>query len=379
MPRLFRSGIPKLPKSWERMDEDQLCHNRDTDNYLVKKTLSSEKRQAFQLSQNTCSISALEESLEWDKSRTEFLSPRSITEYDDFFSEFSLQPHGTPIFRAGDSNQREYDSIQFSKESGPDSRLKLVPTLASIFATFWERADLYTDVLGLEDDHPTPRQLHLCFFRHEQTVLATPIETIDDMTMLRLGIKSQNISTIGDDSNSMGVIKSAVEVSRRAKLRFQAISFAYEILNDKSKRKHYNEWRLCNSRLPPPPFELKDSTIQIDQSTESSSITKKLINKEIQGYELDVESRTSVYSSMYSHTGSILQPSRYGNRKLKRIASNRNIRWNEEVEELVILEGNYNSNNDSVENINRIEYWNGAGLRDIYSKILLVCYYCSTE
>jgi len=231
-------------------------------------------------------------------------------------------------------------------------------------------------VLDLENDKPSPRELRLCFFRRGRMILATPIESADDMTMMSLGIKSQNNATVGCDSSS-SIIQSGVTVSRKAKMRFWAISLAYEILNDEVMRKHYHEWRLWNPRLSPPSFE-EEASIIIGQSTGSiASSNEKLSAKELseiiiagggvqrsKDRETDVESRISASSSMYSNANSILHPPRYGNKKMNKITTNRKIRWNEEVEELVILDDDYKEN-DSIESIDRIESWNDPELQDI--------------
>ena len=193
-------------------------------------------------------------------------------------------------------------------------------------------------------------------------VLATPIESADDMTMLSLGIRSQNSCNIDCNSSTMSVIQSGVTVSRKAKLKFQAISLAYDILSNEAKRRHYHEWRLWNPRLPPPQFDEDDDRIHIKNTIGLRSTFKESRGDkdltESKDCEIDMESRTSVCGSMYSSTGSILYPSRYGSKKLNRLASNRKIIWNEEVEELVILPDDYN---DSMETIDRAEYWNDIG------------------
>jgi len=372
MPRLFRSGLPKPPKSWERMDEYHQCHHSETSDYSRNQPVSSGRRYEARSSQDASSTSALEESLKWDNSSMASSSPTNITDYDDFFSNKVIDENGfsLSVFRGEESNQSEGDSELFTKRHEPPvSHLKLMRTLSNIFSAFWEQADLYTDVLGLENDQPTPRQLRLCFFRRGRTILSTPIESVDDMTMLSLGIKCEDNSTTGFDSSSINVIQSGVTVSRKGKLKFQAISLAYEILNDETKKKQYHEWKLWNPRLPPPSFEEEHASIQIDQSTVLSSTSKESFSNkeptENRDREIDVESRTSICRSMHSNIGSILQPSRYGNNKLNRLASNRKITWNEEVEELVILEDNYKDDNYSMESIDRIEYCNDPGLQDI--------------
>ena len=141
------------------------------------------------------------------------------------------------------------------------SKMTMRQTLAVIFSAFWERADLYTDVLALEHDKPSQRQLRLAFFRQGRKVLATPIESPDDMTTLSMGVKP--IFAVGGGTskcefspsgNNCGtdVVQSGVKVSRKAKMKFQAINLAYDLLNDESKRNLYDEWRLWHCRLPPP-------------------------------------------------------------------------------------------------------------------------------
>jgi len=380
MPRLFRSAPWKPPKSWERMDEDQQYNTND---YPINLSQSSEKRYGNRSSQDKYPSFALDdESIEWDKNSTSSLSPTSVTDDDTFSSKEAIHKKKKTLSSQQITSIHKKRIFNQKQDNSQASRLKVSQALDNIFTAFWDRADLYTDVLDLENDKPSPRELRLFFFRRGRTILATPIESSDDMTMMSLGIKSKNRGTVDCDSSSMSIIQSGVTVSRKAKMRFWAISLAYEILNDEVMRKHYHEWRLWNPRMSRPSFEEEEGSIIRGRSTGSiSSSNEKLSTKELseiidvgvgveerQDRDMDVESRISVTSSMYSNTNSILHSSRYGNKKMNRIASNktnRKIRWNEEVEELVILEDDYKENNDSMESIDRIESRNDPRLQDI--------------
>ncbi len=118
------------------------------------------------------------------------------------------------------------------------SQMTMRQILSVVFSAFWDRADLYTDVLGLEHDQATPRQLKLAFLRQGRVVLATPIESPDDMTLLSAGIRGMITSSSNSDAiSTVSVVQSGTPVSRKAKLRFQAVSLAYELLKDGDKRK----------------------------------------------------------------------------------------------------------------------------------------------
>ena len=71
-----------------------------------------------------------------------------------------------------------------------------------------------------------------------------------------------------------------VTVSRKAKLKFQAISLAYDILNNEAKRRHYHEWRLWNPRLPPPEFDEEDHCIHIDENNALNPTYKSCCSRE---------------------------------------------------------------------------------------------------
>jgi len=156
------------------------------------------------------------------------------------------------------------------------SKMTMRQMLSVIFSAYWDRADLYIDVLELEHDNDVdvttnfnPRQLKLAFFRAGRVALATPIESADDMTMLSAGFRApSSLAGNGNNGNGNGnntfisggsvagstvsVVQAGTPVSRKAKLTFQAIALAYELLQDGDKRRMYNEWRMWNSRLPPP-------------------------------------------------------------------------------------------------------------------------------
>ncbi len=167
--------------------------------------------------------------------------------------------------------------------------------LSIVFSAYWDRADLYTDILNLDHDKPSKRQLKLAFFRAGRVALSTPIESPDDMTMLSAGFRTAfannnhgngsmpngNNSTTdnqnvriresggggGDVGSTISIVQAGTPVSRKAKLRFQAISLAYELLNDNAKRAMYDEWRMWNSRLPPPPPPLSKAVTRNDHET----------------------------------------------------------------------------------------------------------------
>ena len=180
------------------------------------------------------------------------------------------------------------------------SKMTMRQTLAVIFSAFWERADLYTDVLALEHDKPSPRQLRLAFFRQGRRVLATPIESPDDMTTISAGMKP--IFAVGGGSQTKMVssgdghaVQSGVTVSRKAKMKFQAINLAYDLLNDEAKRQLYDEWRLWHCRLPPP------------SNTSRSPIKQQQQQKPQTRYEMHNEyehlSNQDLHDIMYSKGG----------------------------------------------------------------------------
>ncbi len=189
------------------------------------------------------------------------------------------------------SNRNTYSSQRHSNRHNQSqnhiipgvSKMTMRQMLSIIFSAYWDRADLYTDILNLDHDKPSKRQLKLAFFRAGRVALSTPIESPDDMTMLSAGFRAtfannnnhhgngsmpngSNLTTgnqndrfresgggESDVGSTISIVQAGTPVSRKAKLRFQAISLAYELLNDDAKRAMYDEWRMWNSRLPPPP------------------------------------------------------------------------------------------------------------------------------
>ena len=261
------------------------------------------------------------------------------------------------------------------------SQMTMRQTLAVIFSAFWERADLYTDVLGLDHDKPSARQLRLAFFRQGRTVLATPIESPDDMTTIDAGVKpifAVGGGSVSNEGESRNIVQSGVKVSRKAKIKFQAINLAYDLLSDLEKRKTYNEWRLWHCRLPDPmEFERQKEQKPQDDFEEQNQY-QKLTNQELNDIMKEGKynnqdqrsfdsgtSTTDESSAMGSSTNSksslpsILREPKFGKRFRRKNqrstnksissfnSSDRRIRWNEEVEELVILECSRDQSYDS--------------------------------
>ena len=221
------------------------------------------------------------------------------------------------------------------------SQMTMRQILSVVFSAFWDRADLYTDVLSLENDQVSPRQLKLAFLRQGRVVLATPIESPDDMTLLSAGIRGMiNGTGDGDGLSTVSIVQSGTPVSRKAKLKFQAISLAYELLNDGDRRKTYDEWKLWNSRLPPPHASppllsmeqvAEDQPFQQEGLRSSSSLMNQ--NRGVLRYSPGKNDDSSVVSILKNPNA---HKRFHRNRRKKQPKSTRNITWNEEVEELTI-------------------------------------------
>jgi curved DNA-binding protein CbpA len=221
--------------------------------------------------------------------------------------------------------------------------------LSVVFSAFWDRADLYTDVLGLEHDQATPRQLKLAFLRQGRVVLATPIESPDDMTLLSAGIRGMITSSSNSDAiSTVSVVQSGTPVSRKAKLRFQAVSLAYELLKDGDKRKAYNEWKLWNSRLPsplqPPPSSSDDHDVDDDDADNHGGLrnSSSTMNQHRNVTRFSPGRRRESSDASASVTSILKKPNApkrfYRNKRKNQLKSTRSITWNEEVEELTIAE-----------------------------------------
>lgn len=225
------------------------------------------------------------------------------------------------------------------------SQMTMRQILSVVFSAFWDRADLYIDVLGLENDQATPRQLKLAFFRQGRVVLATPIESPDDMTLLSAGIRGM-ISSVGDSDaiSTISIVQAGTPVSRKAKLRFQAVSLAYELLKDGDKRKTYDEWKLWNSRLPPPPpppplpsDDHGDDHHHHGGLRNSSSTMNQ--NRNVMRFSPGRRGSSDASASVISILKNPNAHKRFHRNKRKnQPKSTRSISWNEEVEELTIAE-----------------------------------------
>lgn len=347
-------------------------------------------------------------------SSSSYFSPTSVTETSSFFPiQTEKQSSKKQSHRKNKKQQRRTSTItstnqkQCSQKRQPlpqriipgVSKMTMHQSLAVIFSAFWERADLYTDVLGLKHDKPTLRQLRLAFFRQGREVLASPIENPDDMTTISAALKPPVFAcSISQYSNPYenGIVKSSVQVSRKAKLKFQAINLAYQLLKDESNRKIYDKWRMCNSRLPNPascsppssPFKAPCSPIAQEISVVddpscygNKNRYKPLSNKELNeilnvggnvdrtkqlryknyvdspdssNISIDVSSAMGCSVNSKSSLPSILKKSKFGKNTHKNMPStlsaartpNRKITWNEDVEEFVILERSRETSDD---------------------------------
>ena len=128
------------------------------------------------------------------------------------------------------------------------SQMTMRQILSVIYSAFWDRADLYTDVLSLDNDQVNARQLKLAYLRQGRVVLAKLIKFRDDLTILSAEIRGMKIGTEdGDEGVSTAkasIADSETPVIRKMQLKFQAISLAYELLKDEDRRKTYDKWKL---------------------------------------------------------------------------------------------------------------------------------------
>jgi curved DNA-binding protein CbpA len=252
------------------------------------------------------------------------------------------------------------------------SKLTVQQTLPLIFSAFWNGADLYEDVLGVE---PTQKQtissarLRLLYFRKGREVLASPVEVDDEITTLTYqGITTSSVSI----NSSKRAIRSGVPISRKAKKRFQAICLAYEVLSDPHSRSEYDTWlqmqpnqqslfsnkaktRTSSTRLDS--IIERISSMPTIQETERDSFYGRLTSRadssfssdsdihiKSSGYEATIDDHdlSRSFSTTSSGYDSILRPSRVS--RSKRSVTPTKIRWNEQVEELVIMD--YDAKNE---------------------------------
>mmetsp|Transcript_18527 Transcript_18527/g.26080 ORF Transcript_18527/g.26080 Transcript_18527/m.26080 type:complete len:766 (+) Transcript_18527:206-2503(+) len=138
-------------------------------------------------------------------------------------------------------------------------------SLRFIFRVFWASADLYRDVLLIEDEivSPNSTQLRRAYLRAGKLALATPIDSEDDVTYVSIGMRKAASSIFSTMS-----IQTGTKVSKGAKKIFQAIHLAYEILKNPRQRRKYDKWLLAHPRLPPP----------IDTTSDKGSSTNDIIN-----------------------------------------------------------------------------------------------------
>lgn len=255
------------------------------------------------------------------------------------------------------------------------SKITLQQALPLIFSAFWDGANLYTDVLGL---NPSKREalssarLRLAYFRKGREVLASPVEVDDEVTTLTY----QGISAPGLVTNTAKLaIRSGVPISRKAKKRFQAICLAYEVLSDHQTRAEYDAFLKHHHHRQTSfvrqgysqSFSKLDTIIErisaVSTSREmgKSKSSRQLAREEasINSYydsrhflnDLDVSmdnysssdhDLSRSMSTNYSGLDGILRPTNA--QRSRRPVTPSKIRWNEQVEELVIMD--YDAQNE---------------------------------
>ena len=264
--------------------------------------------------------------------------------------------------RALVKQQNSFQKINMEKRRTASKKGVLVPgvskmsmrqTLSLVFSAFWDRADLYRDVLEIDNDQATTRQLKLAFFRQGRLVLATPIESSDDMTFLSAGMRGvmNEMGIFSGAASTASVVQAGVPISRKAKLKFQAIALAYELLEDNSKRKAYDEWRTWNSRLPPPPLQSKphfNNFLETLKETElESTQNEETMIEGGQSEITDVEPNDGNLKNCANLTSILLNPNAHKRWQRKKRSQPRNtsrkITWNEDVEEITFNLPQYHS------------------------------------
>lgn len=257
------------------------------------------------------------------------------------------------------------------------SKLTLQQSLPLIFSAFGDGANLYVDVLGLESSKRealSSARLRLAYFRKGREVLASPVEVDDEITTLTYqGISaSQALAATNNKANKLS-IRSGVPISRKAKKRFQAICLAYEVLSDPQTRTDYDAFLKQQQyyRRRQPYEEQMRSTTKLDTIIEkinavpiskskshsfnqhglregsfySHSDTRdslndlEFLNDTFSSSDPDLSKSFSTTSSGFD---SILR--RKNTSKQRKAVTPTRIRWNEQVEELVIMD--YDAQNE---------------------------------
>jgi len=159
-----------------------------------------------------------------------------------------------------------------SATDSPDVILPLEESLSLIFASFWNRADLFNDVLGIDDSiiDPSLKQLQSACLRQGCAVLTSAIEDEDDNSVGSTGPAPQN----GISDNSLlgpMSIQSGVQLKKKAKLKLHAINLAFEVLKDNKKRKIYEAWRTMNPRIPQTIINKKDELKNLNVPNQGTS------------------------------------------------------------------------------------------------------------
>jgi curved DNA-binding protein CbpA len=350
MPRSY-FPTPTSPKHKKYMQEQQYGHSSSVKSYY---------QDSISGSVSTASVSTTTKSYDqnafdpWKDNNCESGSPLSVLDNGKLDRE-PEQRTGIPDHtesHAKNANQ------PFSKRIVPGvSKMNMRQTLAIVFSAYWDRADLYMDVLGLEHDNPTERELKVAFFRQGREVIATPIESPDDATMLTYG-RAPFLKESGGGS-TISVVQRGVPVSRKAKLRFQAIGLAYDLLCNPTKRSMYDKWRLFNGRLPEPKSVSRsvrasaNERIRMQEAKESpATFSVRNVRRpnmtsinEMDEFPKEQSNKTKqtymFADSNHSNVQSILRKSagmRARNNISDASASSRKISWNEEVEELTLME-----------------------------------------
>jgi len=148
--------------------------------------------------------------------------------------------------RHGNNNE---DCITVSRNVIPSAHIRVITQ------AFGNKACLYKDILQIPSDMTSDRDIRIAYFRRGRQVLAErPCDSSTNTTAAATSTSAGSSSCCANENNGDSAIVNGKNVSQIAKLKFQAVSMAYEILSNPVWKESYDRYGLEGagaSREPP--------------------------------------------------------------------------------------------------------------------------------
>jgi hypothetical protein len=191
--------------------------------------------------------------------------------------------------------------------------------------------DLYCDVLQV-DRSASPKEIRIAYFRRGREVLAQAAAGAVELTPMA--------ATTTTNSTRL---RQATPISERAKLQFQAVSLAYEILSTPAWKRYYDRYGFTNQPTSVTsstmPLSLSNPPLQVDEESTPPPPARVVHQHNVEPSQQSTPQRsksvTPVSSSAQRNKKKRSSPSSLSSKSPRRRSHSVGVRWHDHVEELI--------------------------------------------